>query len=126
MALQIIISHHISCVLFNSKSLQIGVMLRGTMVDNCVLGSPAYNSGRISHGDMILKIDGTAVTSANIQELLLGNDKPGSSVRISLAKGGQKVGRAPTSKLPSVSADFAVAGASTGGPIDKDGDRKYC
>ena len=85
----------ISCFDLTLDFLQIGVMLRGTMVDNCVLGSPAYNSGRISHGDMILKIDGSTVTSANIQELLLGNDKPGTLVRISLAKGGQKVGRPP-------------------------------
>ncbi len=96
------------------------------MVDNFVLGSPAYNSGRISHGDVILKIDGTAVTAANIQELLRGNDKPGTSVRITLAKGGQKVGRTPSMSLPCPGVNFAAVGSSSGGPVDKDGNRKYC
>jgi C-terminal processing protease CtpA/Prc len=61
------------------------------MIDNCVLGSPAYNSGLISHGDIILRIDGIAATPSNIHELLLGRDKPGSQVLICLSKGGPKV-----------------------------------
>jgi S1-C subfamily serine protease len=66
-------------------------MLQGTVVDNTVIGGPAHSSKAIGQGDVILKIDGIVVTSDNIKGLLVGSDVPGSSVTVTVAKGGPKV-----------------------------------
>ena len=42
-------------------------------------------------GDIILKIDGGAVTAANINTALVGNDITGSPVTLTIAKGGLEV-----------------------------------
>ena len=66
-------------------------MINGTSIDNTVVGGPAYNSQKLSHGDTILKVDGIVATNENIFELLIGNDIPGSSVEITVAKNGSHV-----------------------------------
>ena len=66
-------------------------MLLGTMIDNLVVGGPAYNSRQLHHGDIILKVDGIPVTQANIHEVLVGHDMPGSPVVLSVVRGGAKV-----------------------------------
>ena len=61
------------------------------MIDNIVVGGPAYNSKLLSRGDVILKVNDVAVTQSNIYDLLVGEDIPGSYVDISVAKGGLQV-----------------------------------
>ena len=65
-------------------------MMNGITVDNTVMGGPAYNSKQITHGDVILKVNGTIATKDNILDLLVGNDIPGSPVELRVAKGGIK------------------------------------
>jgi S1-C subfamily serine protease len=65
--------------------------MNGTMVDNTVVGGPAYNSKQLVHGDVILEVDGREAKNENIFELLIGCDIPGSTVDVKLAKGGSKV-----------------------------------
>ena len=62
--------------------------MNGTTVDSTVVGGPAYNSQQISRDDVILKVDNKPVKNENVLEILSGNDVPGSSVEICLAKGG--------------------------------------
>jgi S1-C subfamily serine protease len=66
-------------------------MLNGTMIENTVVGGPAHNSKQFEHGDVILEVDGQEAKNANIFELLIGSDIPGSAVEVKLAKGGPKV-----------------------------------
>ena len=66
-------------------------MLLGTMVDNLVVGGPAYNSRQLHHGDVIVKVDGIPITAANIHEVMVGDDIPGAPVVVSVARGGAKV-----------------------------------
>ena len=73
------------------RFLQIGIMLLGTMIDNLVVGGPAYNSRQLHHGDIILKVDGIPVTQNNIHDVMVGNDTPGSPIVVSVARGGPKV-----------------------------------
>ncbi len=70
---------------------QIGIMLLGTMVDNLVVGGPAYNSRQLHHGDVIVKVDGIPITASNIHEVMVGDDIPGAPVIVSVARGGAKV-----------------------------------
>ena len=46
---------------FRTKS-TVGIMLNDCVVDNLVVGGPAFNSRQIQQGDSILKIDGKAVS----------------------------------------------------------------
>ncbi len=66
-------------------------MLLGTMVDNLVVGGPAFNSRQLHHGDVIVKVDGTPVTQSNIHEMMVGNDIPGTPVLVTITRGGPKV-----------------------------------
>ncbi len=66
-------------------------MMNGTMVDNTVVGGPAYNSKQMGHGDVVLEVDGREANNENIFELLIGGDLPGSTVDVMLAKGGPTV-----------------------------------
>ena len=44
-----------------------------------VIGGPAYNSGELAKGDVIMEVDGKAVTEENIHDALLGSDVPGTA-----------------------------------------------
>jgi S1-C subfamily serine protease len=61
------------------------------MVDNLVVGGPAYNSRQLHHGDVIVKVDGIPITASNIHEVMVGDDVPGAPVVVSVARGGPKV-----------------------------------
>jgi C-terminal processing protease CtpA/Prc len=63
-------------------------MLSGTTIDNLVVGGPAYNSKQLARGDVILQVNNIPATKANIYELLVGDDRPGSTVVINVSKGG--------------------------------------
>ena len=66
-------------------------MINGVTVDNTIVGSPAFNCKQITRGDVILRVDGIDATADNIIDLLVGSDIAGSSVEISLARGGAQV-----------------------------------
>ena len=72
---------------FRTKS-TVGIMLNDCVVDNLVVGGPAFNSRQIQPGDSILKIDGKAVSPDNILTHLVGPDIPGSTVIITVSKKG--------------------------------------
>jgi C-terminal processing protease CtpA/Prc len=74
-------------------------MLLGTMIDNLVVGGPAYNSRQLHHGDVILKVDGVPVTQTNIHEVMVGSDIPGSPILLTVARGGAKV-LEPCGRIP--------------------------
>jgi C-terminal processing protease CtpA/Prc len=84
---------------------QIGIMILGTMVDNLVVGGPAFNSRQLQHGDVIIKVDGAPVTQANIHEMMVGNDVPGTPVLVTIARGGPKVTAARRRPLATPLAD---------------------
>jgi len=65
----------------------VGLMLSGTKVDNLLIGGPAMECGHVQKGDRILKVDGQAVDGNNVDTMLLGNDVPGSLVKLIVAKG---------------------------------------
>ena len=66
-------------------------MLLGTTVDNLVVGGPAYNSRQLHRGDVIVKVNGNAITQANIHDIMVGDDMPGAPVVVTVARGGAKV-----------------------------------
>jgi len=72
---------------FRTKS-TVGIMLNDCVVDNLVVGGPAFNSRQIQPGDSILKIDGKAVSPDNILTHLVGPDIPGSTVILTVSKKG--------------------------------------
>ena len=69
-------------------------MLNGLVVENVVNGGPAFNSNMIERGDIILRVDGMAVSSDSVREALIGDDKPGGSVVLTIQKGSPTVGDA--------------------------------
>ena len=58
-------------------------MLCGVTVDNMVIGGPAYSSD-LKIGDIILAVDGNPISADNAVEALVGNDRPGSKVTLSV------------------------------------------
>ena len=66
-------------------------MMNGTMIENTVVGGPAYSSKQLGHGDVILEVDGREAKNETIFELLIGSDIPGSAMNVKLAKGNSKV-----------------------------------
>ncbi len=76
------------------------MLLIGTSVDKIFVGGPAYNSQQIAPGDVILKVDGDLVQNENILDVLARNQAPGSSVVLSLAKGGTDVMLPPLHNVP--------------------------
>jgi len=60
------------------SSSTIGVMLKGTTIENAVVGGPSW--GILSKGDVILEVDGRHVGDEDVQLALLGGDQPGSKV----------------------------------------------
>ena len=63
-------------------------MMNGAIIDNMVIGGPAYNSEQLGKGDVILEVDGRPVTSENLHEALLGADVPGTQFVIKVRKAG--------------------------------------
>lgn len=70
---------------FRTRS-TVGIMLNGCQIDNMVVGGPAWNSHQLEHGDEILKVDGRTVDADDILDGLVGNDLPGSTVRLTVRK----------------------------------------
>ncbi|MBI3237214.1 MAG: PDZ domain-containing protein, partial [Chlamydiales bacterium] len=71
----------------------VGIVLRegiyGVVISDLIKGGPAEKSGKITPGDLIVKIDGFPVEGAPYEEILSRLQKAGNSlVRIGLKKGG--------------------------------------
>lgn len=64
-------------------------MLKGLIVDNMVIGGPAYNSGALKRGDIILAVDGMITTEESVISMLLGQDIPGSMVTLRISRPNQ-------------------------------------
>jgi C-terminal processing protease CtpA/Prc len=69
---------------------QVGIMLNDLIIDNMVIGGPAYKCKQLDRGDKIIKVDGYEVDENNFQALLLGDDIPGSFVILTVLKGGSE------------------------------------
>jgi C-terminal processing protease CtpA/Prc len=80
-------------------NVQIGVILNGTTIVDTVVGGPGYNSRQLMPGDVILKIDGVSVTSANITSAMIGRDIPGATLTLTIAKGGTEVSLESIAKI---------------------------
>ena len=65
---------------------QIGVSLDGLIVKGLVFGGPAYNCGQFGIGDAILQIDNSDASPENVDDLLRGDDIPGSYLSIKIRK----------------------------------------
>ena len=63
-------------------------MMNGAVIDNMVIGGPAYNSEQLDKGDVILEVDGRAVNPETLHEALLGADVPGTQFVIKVRKAG--------------------------------------
>jgi hypothetical protein len=70
---------------------QVGLVLHGAVIESTIVGGPAYTSMQLGRGDVVLQIDGQEATDQNISSLLVGNDRPGSRLVLSVAKGGSQV-----------------------------------
>jgi C-terminal processing protease CtpA/Prc len=81
---------HLASDMLGADTSQVGIMITGVTIDSTVAGGPAFNSKKLSRGDVILKVDGNSVTNENIFQLLVGRDVPGSSVELCVAKGGSQ------------------------------------
>jgi hypothetical protein len=66
----------------------LGILLNCCTIDRLVLGGPAWKSKLLKIGDEIVKVNGIRADRANIHELLIGDDVPGSSVSITLKSDG--------------------------------------
>jgi hypothetical protein len=66
----------------------IGIMFddKTYIIENTLVGGPAFNSKKVFKGDIIVSVDGTQVNGENIMGLLKGVDKPESVVTIGLKR----------------------------------------
>ncbi len=69
-----------------SEAQQAGLAHGGVVIINLYVGSPAQKAG-LTRGDLIQAINGTPVHSAEGALVRIANQKPGSSIRISVQRG---------------------------------------
>ena len=67
-------------------TLGISFNAKNASVTTCMIGGPAFNSKQVHKNDVIIAIDGQEVTGPEILGLLIGNDKPGSFVELTLKR----------------------------------------
>ena len=68
-----------------------GLVLKGVVIENTVVGGPAFTSMCLEPGDMLLAVDGNFATEHTVENMLFGIDKPGTLVTLTVAKGGNEV-----------------------------------
>ncbi len=66
----------------------VGLMLDGCAIDNLLIGGPAHDSNELMKGDIIVAVDHQPVDSDNVLMSIVGSDQPGSSVILTVKKGG--------------------------------------
>ena len=59
-----------------SAKTTVGLMMNGLVINNMVVGGPAYASAELQRGDTVLRVDGQPVTAGNFSEAILGSDIP--------------------------------------------------
>ncbi|EKX55379.1 hypothetical protein GUITHDRAFT_131594 [Guillardia theta CCMP2712] len=64
----------------------VGLMLKGTVIDNIMIGGPGMNCRKLAIGDEILKVDGIVADVDNVVDLLVGTDVPDSPVNLLIRK----------------------------------------
>jgi hypothetical protein len=74
---------------------------RDGRVDHVLVGGPAFASGKFSHGDQILRIDGRDVERDTLLAAMKGNNEAGSEVEITIRS--QRTGREESVVLKRVS-----------------------
>jgi C-terminal processing protease CtpA/Prc len=74
---------------------QVGLVLKGVEVKNTVPGGPAFTSMCLEPGDVLIAVDGNFVTDLTVDNMLVGIDKPGTLVTLTVAKGGIQVNNLP-------------------------------
>jgi hypothetical protein len=70
---------------------QLGLILRGRVIEKIDIGSPAYISMALNRGDLITRVNGIIASDSNINNLLVGRNITRSPVVITVAVGGQQV-----------------------------------
>ena len=77
-------------VLLADKPEALGYPKRCCIVHGAVPGSPAYFSGKIKPGDLIMQVDGEEVTPENVVHSMRGNDVPGTRIKLLVDRAGRK------------------------------------
>ena len=67
----------------------VGIMFDRCVIDNMVVGGPAYNSRQLDRGDLVVEIDGRPVDKDSLSQMLVGKDVAGTPVAITVKKGGK-------------------------------------
>jgi hypothetical protein len=70
----------------NNTTLGISFDEKNASVTACMVGGPAFLSRRVNPNDVFVAIDGQEVKGPEITGLLIGNDKPGSVVELTLKR----------------------------------------
>eukprot|EP00960_Hanusia_phi_P045431 757239-Hanusia_phi.AAC.1 len=83
---------------FKTRS-TVGIMLTGCIIENLVVGGPAYNCQKLNRGDKIIKVDDKLVNSDNVATELVGSDQPGSEVFIEVQKSGGMISTVKLSRV---------------------------
>jgi C-terminal processing protease CtpA/Prc len=65
--------------------------MNGVEIESTVLGGPAFTSMCLEPCDVILAVDGNFATEQTVENMLIGNDKPGTLVTLTVAKTGSEV-----------------------------------
>jgi hypothetical protein len=68
----------------------VGLVLNGMVIDDLVVGGPAFLTGQLEPGDVIVQANNQPITAENIHAALIGDDIPGSTITITVKKG-QKI-----------------------------------
>jgi predicted nucleic acid-binding Zn-ribbon protein len=76
------------CISTASVGTTVGISFndKDASVTACMVGGPAFNSKQVHQNDVIIAIDGEEVKGPEILGLLIGNDKPGSVVELTLKR----------------------------------------
>ncbi len=70
---------------------QLGLVLRGRVIEKIDTGSPAYVSMALNRGDLIMRVNGIIAAESNVSNLLVGRNIARTPVVITVAVAGQKV-----------------------------------
>lgn len=73
---------------FNSRS-TLGISFVGMAVEDTLVGGPAFLSCSVEEGDVLISIDDVTATLENKHDLLLGDDVPGTQVKLRFQTSGQ-------------------------------------
>jgi S1-C subfamily serine protease len=65
--------------------------MKGAVIENIIIGGPAFHSALIEKGDLVLGVDGNKISEESICSALIGDDVPGSSVVVTVQKRNHQV-----------------------------------